>query len=144
MEGVGLPDALPRTLGERTKVFEAACDLSSTKTAFARISPRPPHMKKPHAAGLGGAPETGKITWKWGKTMTTSAHPGFRSFILGAGFSRPAGLPLASQLYLAVRALIEGRHGTDTKFDRDLNYYLRYCDDCGFTGQTKQPDADIP
>lgn len=137
MEGVGLPDALPRTLGERTKVFEAVCDLSSTKTAFARISPRPPHMKKPHAAGLGGAPETGKITWKWCKTMTTSAHPGFRIFILGAGFSRPAGLPLASQLYLAVRALIEGQHGTDTKFDRDLNYYLRYCDDCGFTGQTK-------
>jgi len=137
MEGVGLPDALPRTLGERIQVFAAACDLASTKTAFARISPGPAHMKKPHAAGLGGVPETEKITWKRGKTMTTSAHPGFRIFILGAGFSRPAGLPLASQLYPAVRALIEGRHGTDTKFDRDLDYYLRYCDDCGITGQTK-------
>ena len=28
-----------------------------------------------------------------------SEHPGFRVFILGAGFSRLAGLPLATELY---------------------------------------------
>ncbi|VVE26580.1 hypothetical protein PAQ31011_03446 [Pandoraea aquatica] len=69
--------------------------------------------------------------------MITPTHPGFRIFILGAGFSRPAGLPLASALYPAVKSLIEEKHGTDTKFDRDLTYYLSYCNDCGVTGQTK-------
>ena len=69
--------------------------------------------------------------------MTTPTHPGFRIFILGAGFSRPAGLPLASALYPAVKSLIEGQYGTHTKFDRDLDYYLTYCNDCGVTGQTK-------
>lgn len=69
--------------------------------------------------------------------MTTPKHPGNRIFILGAGFSRPAGLPLASALYPAVKSLIEGQHGTETKFDRDLSNYLAYCNDCGVTGQTK-------
>lgn len=69
--------------------------------------------------------------------MTTSQHPGFRIFILGAGFSRPAGLPVATELYPAVKALIEGQHGTETKFDRDVGEFLRYCCDCGVSGQTK-------
>lgn len=69
--------------------------------------------------------------------MTNSQHPGFRIFILGAGFSRPAGLPVATELYPAVKALIEGLHGTETKFDRDLEKYLTYCEDCGVSGQTK-------
>lgn len=69
--------------------------------------------------------------------MTKTQHPGFRIFILGAGFSRPAGLPVATELYPAVKALIEDQYGTDTKFDRDLNQYLRYCEDCGVSGQTK-------
>lgn len=69
--------------------------------------------------------------------VTTSTHPGFRIFILGAGFSRPAGLPLASALYPAVKSLIERQYGTNTKFDRDLTHYLAYCNDCGVTGQTK-------
>jgi SIR2-like domain len=69
--------------------------------------------------------------------MATTQHPGFRIFILGAGFSRPAGLPVATELYPAVKALIEGQHGTETKFDRDVGEYLRYCDDCGVGGQTK-------
>jgi len=69
--------------------------------------------------------------------MATSQHPGFRIFILGAGFSRPAGLPLATELFPAVKSLIEGQHGTETKFDRDLSNYLTYCEDCGVRGQTK-------
>ncbi len=56
----------------------------------------------------------------------TPMHPGFRIFVLGAGFSRLAGLPLASQLFPMVKAAIEGRHGRDTKFQRDLKAYIRY------------------
>ena len=67
--------------------------------------------------------------------MATPTHPGFRIFLLEAGFSRPAGLPLASALYPAVKSLIERQHGTNTKFDRDVTYYLSYCNDCGVTGR---------
>lgn len=69
--------------------------------------------------------------------MTTTPHPGFRIFLLGAGFSRPAGLPVATELYPAVKGFIESQHGTETKFDRDVGEYLKYCDDCGVGGQTK-------
>jgi hypothetical protein len=55
-----------------------------------------------------------------------SAHPCFRIFVLGAGFSKLAGLPLASQLFPLVKAAIERRHGRDTKFQRDLEAYIRY------------------
>ena len=37
-----------------------------------------------------------------------------------------AGLPLASQLFPLVKAAIERRHGRDTKFQRDLDAYIRY------------------
>ena len=69
--------------------------------------------------------------------MTTAPHPGFRIFILGAGFSRPAGLPIAVELYPLVREHIVSRHGTETKFDRDVHEYLDYSGACGFTGQTE-------
>lgn len=70
--------------------------------------------------------------------MSPADHPGFRIFVLGAGFSRPAGLPLATELYTAVRERILSRHGRDTKFTRDVNNYISYCEDCGFTGQTDE------
>lgn len=69
--------------------------------------------------------------------MKTSEHPGFRIFILGAGFSRPAGLPVASELYPLVRQHIISRYGNDTKFDRDLHEYLEYSSACGYSGQTE-------
>lgn len=69
--------------------------------------------------------------------MSDAQHPGFRIYILGAGFSRPAGLPLATELFTAVCARIEGQYGTNTKFDRDLHDYLDYCNDCGVQGQSK-------
>lgn len=56
----------------------------------------------------------------------TSDHPGFRIFILGAGFSRLAGLPLASELFPMVKKAIERQHGKDTKFQRDIDSYIRY------------------
>ena len=69
--------------------------------------------------------------------MAAAPHPGFRIYILGAGFSRPAGLPLATELFPAVRARIEHQHGVDTKFHRDLQNCLSYCEDCGIEGQNE-------
>lgn len=70
--------------------------------------------------------------------MTAPTHPGFRIFILGAGFSKPAGLPIASELFPLVRQHIIERHGKETKFDRDLHEYLDYCTACGYSGQTEE------
>jgi hypothetical protein len=36
-------------------------------------------------------------------------HPGFRIFVLGAGFSRLAGLPLANELFALIKDWIEQR-----------------------------------
>lgn len=65
-------------------------------------------------------------------------NPGSCIFVIGAGFSRPAGLPVATELYSLVRQQIVSRHGSETKFQRDVSKYLRYCVDCGFTGQTEE------
>lgn len=72
----------------------------------------------------------------------TSAHPGFRIFILGAGFSRPAGLPLASELYREVKRSIEARHGKETKFQRDLQCYIDYRKSCDGI-QIDESDIDL-
>lgn len=58
--------------------------------------------------------------------------------MLGAGFSKPAGLPVATELYALVRQHILDQHGRDTKFSRDVEGYLAYCADCGMSGQTEQ------
>lgn len=60
----------------------------------------------------------------------TETHPGFRIFILGAGFSRPAGLPLGSELFAQVHRQIEHQYGRDTKFQRDVENYLEYRRSC--------------
>jgi hypothetical protein len=52
-----------------------------------------------------------------------SNHPGYRIFILGAGFSKAAGLPLGEELYREVHYRIESELGMDTYFHRDLKYY---------------------
>ncbi|WAW05111.1 SIR2 family protein [Oxalobacter formigenes] len=70
--------------------------------------------------------------------MTENSHPGFRIFVLGAGFSRPAGLPIASELYPLVFQYIKRQYGEDTNFSRDVNEYLNYCSACGYTGQSKE------
>jgi hypothetical protein len=51
-------------------------------------------------------------------------------FILGAGFSRPAGLPLAPELWQEVRNRAERISGRADKFKEDLETYLRYRSDC--------------
>ena len=60
----------------------------------------------------------------------SSDHPGFRIFVLGAGFSKSAGLPLASELYGKVKNAIEAKHGKDTKFQRDIESYTDYRKSC--------------
>jgi hypothetical protein len=70
--------------------------------------------------------------------MPSTSHPGYRIFVLGAGFSRPAGLPIATELYAAVRSNIHSKHGSNTKFDRDVHDYLAYCQSCGDTKQTQK------
>jgi hypothetical protein len=74
--------------------------------------------------------------------MALAPHPGYRVYLLGAGFSRPAGLPLATQLYAEARARIRSRYGDDTKFTRDVRNYLAYCSACGLSGQS-EADLDL-
>jgi len=59
-----------------------------------------------------------------------SQVPRFRMFILGAGFSRPAGLPLGEELWRLVRSRASGRTGRAARFDHDLETYLRYRLEC--------------
>lgn len=54
------------------------------------------------------------------------SHPGFRIFIIGAGFSVPAGLPLASSLFKEIRTKLCG----NSNFQRDLEAYRNYRKKC--------------
>lgn len=55
----------------------------------------------------------------------------FRIFITGAGFSKPAGLPLGSELWREVRARAERGTGRAARFAEDLALYLRYLRETG-------------
>ena len=54
----------------------------------------------------------------------------FRIFILGAGFSRPAGLPLSTELWGEIRHRVSLLHGRARRFDGDLEEFLRYKEEC--------------
>jgi hypothetical protein len=54
----------------------------------------------------------------------------YRIFILGAGFSRPAGFPLASALWDEVRKRAQFLSGRAGKFHTDLRNYLDYKREC--------------
>lgn len=56
--------------------------------------------------------------------------PRFRIFILGAGFSRPAGLPLAHELWDEIRSRAEQRSGRAGRFSSDLDLYLQFRREC--------------
>lgn len=53
----------------------------------------------------------------------------FRLIILGAGFSAPAGVPLAQDLWKEVRSRAR-RFGAVSKFTRDLETYQAYLEEC--------------
>jgi hypothetical protein len=50
----------------------------------------------------------------------------YRIFILGAGFSRAAGLPLASELWAEIRRRARSLTGRAKKFQQDLENYLEF------------------
>ncbi len=54
----------------------------------------------------------------------------FRILFLGAGFSKPAGLPLGSELFREVRKLLRTKHGLDNFVEKDLDRYIRYVEAC--------------
>ena len=54
----------------------------------------------------------------------------FRIIILGAGFSRPAGFPLASELWDQIRAYARHLEGRASKFNSDIDAYIDYKKSC--------------
>ncbi len=54
----------------------------------------------------------------------------FGIYILGAGFSKPAGLPLAQELWNEVRRRVLRSTVARRHFDADLQIYLRYKKEC--------------
>lgn len=71
-------------------------------------------------------------------------HPKCSLYILGAGFSRPAGLPLGTELWseLLHRGLSMG--GRASKFRRDLEHYIKFkwhCDGEKLTPETVDFEA---
>lgn len=50
----------------------------------------------------------------------------FRIFIIGAGFSVHAGLPLGAQLFEFVREKTTLRYGIENRLEGDLEWYLKY------------------
>ncbi len=54
----------------------------------------------------------------------------YRILFLGAGFSKPAGLPLGSELFREVRELLRTKHGSDNFVESDLDRYMRYVEAC--------------
>ena len=50
----------------------------------------------------------------------------FRTFVLGAGFSCAAGLPLASELWHEVLRRADWTYGKDSMIRRDLKRYIRF------------------
>jgi len=60
----------------------------------------------------------------------------FRIFILGAGFSKPAGYPLANELWPMVSERAKSLTGRASKLQDDVRAYLEYrrnCDGVDFT-----------
>ena len=50
----------------------------------------------------------------------------YRIFILGAGFSKAAGLPLASELWPEIRRRARSLGGRALKFQQDMHEYLEF------------------
>ncbi len=60
----------------------------------------------------------------------------FSVYVLGAGFSRPAGLPLAPELWTEVRNRGLSLSGRAGQFREDLEYFVEYKGRCGETDLT--------
>ena len=51
---------------------------------------------------------------------TMNPSPRYRIFVIGAGFSVHAGLPLGSQLFKAARDVVRHNHGSDNKLEQGI------------------------
>jgi hypothetical protein len=50
----------------------------------------------------------------------------FRIILVGAGFSKPAGLPLGTELFPEVLARADAFYGSDNPLEEDLRDFLEY------------------
>jgi len=64
------------------------------------------------------------------KTVSAFASKRFGIYILGAGFSQPAGLPLASELWDEIRHKGLAMTGRASQFREDLDMYIEYRKHC--------------
>ncbi len=62
-----------------------------------------------------------------------------RILILGAGFSRPAGLPLGAELFREIRRTAHLKYGAGNHLESDLGRYLEYMSAC--EGKSLSADA---
>lgn len=63
----------------------------------------------------------------------------YRLLFIGAGFSRPAGLPLGYELFDAVRKLNIERYGRDNHLERDLKSFIAFLKRC--EGRNETPET---
>jgi len=75
------------------------------------------HGKRPHGRE-GAKPPSGFLAMRFGL------------FILGAGFSKPAGLPLGPELWDEIRRRGFAKSGRASKFREDLDNYIEYRNCC--------------
>lgn len=54
----------------------------------------------------------------------------FRLLFIGAGFSKPAGLPLGAELFQEVRRVTAKEYGSDNWLEWDLSRFIEYIQDC--------------
>ncbi len=67
----------------------------------------------------------------------------FRTLVLGAGFSKPAGLPLAAELFQEVRKRVKNLYGSGNQLEHDLHYYFEYLKDAeGFNDSVDEIDVE--
>lgn len=57
-------------------------------------------------------------------------EPRYRLFVLGAGFSKPAGFPLADELWKEIWKRVQNLGGRASKFRDDLHSYIDYRREC--------------
>jgi len=62
----------------------------------------------------------------------------YRVIILGAGFSKPAGLPLGDELWGEILARSKNLWGRASMLNDDLNAYIEYRKDCDEINLTRE------
>lgn len=75
--------------------------------------------------------------------QNTDKERHFRIIILGAGFSCPAGLPLAGELFEEVRRRARVQYGQTNAIESDLDYFMEYKRRCdGLKGSRADVDYE--